>query len=290
MLAFAYALAIGPVPGAMIRPDAQPKGDSPLIITNAGVERAEDQPFVNDSYRFLPGEPVYFSFQIAGFQKTAGSDTQGRKIDLAYKITVEDANAIPLAPPESGKIQEELSAEDKDWSPKRRASFQLPSFVGAGTYHIHVAAHDAIGKTEITSDFPFHIGGAIVQPSETVAVQGFRFYRQEGGSEPLDVAAYQPGDAIYARFRIVSFKKGEENRYHLSYRVNVLRPDGKPFLNDTPDNNLDDKSFYPAPYVPGEIALTTSKDSSKGQYQLSVTVTDLIANVRSEFQTTFTLE
>ncbi len=264
--------------------------ESTLVITDAGVQRSEDAPFISPSFKFLPGEFLHFTFQIAGFKATAASETQARKIALAYTVAVADGKSMPLALPVSGKIAVELNPEDKDWSPKRRVSFHLPSFVAAGTYHVRIEARDIIANTETARDFPFQIGGPVVLPSNKVTVQSFHFFRNEDSRDPLEVAAFQPGDSIYTRFRIAGFQKAEDNRYSISYSVKVLRPDGKPFLPDESDAVVDSKSFYPAPYVPAEFALTTSKKTATGIYQITITVHDRIAGTENEFLSSFSIE
>jgi hypothetical protein len=48
--------------------------ESPLQILAAGVESSEDAPFVSSDFHFLPGDYLYFQFQIAGFAvKTAAN-------------------------------------------------------------------------------------------------------------------------------------------------------------------------------------------------------------------------
>lgn len=261
-----------------------------LAVTNTVVQRSEDGNPITPSFKFLPGEFVYFTFQIAGFAKTPATETQPGKLSVSYNIALLDEAERALAPAVEDKVNVELNAEDKDWTPKRRASFQLPSFVAAGAYRVHVAVKDEIGKRETTADIPFQIGGTVVPASAALGVQSFGFFRSANDREPLEVAAYQAGDNIFARFQIVGFKKGDENRYQLTYKVGVLRPDGKPFLRDSPDVELDGKSFYPAPYLPAEIDLTTGKDAAKGQYRLVVTVHDRVSQATATYPAVFTIE
>ena len=98
------------------------------------LQSSEDAPFIQSEYRFQPGEFVYTTFQIAGFQVQGGTEEQPRKVALSYTVAAEDANGVPLVAPVSDKIEVELSAEDKNWTPKRRASFSLPSFVAAASF------------------------------------------------------------------------------------------------------------------------------------------------------------
>src|SRR5947209_20387477 len=68
------------------------KADDPPAIIDAGVQNAEDVPFVELDYRFQPGQFVYTTFQVTGFRVQAGTEEQPRKIAMAYKVTAEDAN------------------------------------------------------------------------------------------------------------------------------------------------------------------------------------------------------
>lgn len=264
--------------------------NSSLAIVDAGVQESEDSPFAPSDYRFLPGDYVYFTFQITGFEIRSLNRGEVRKISLNYDVRPEDANGIPLTASSSGSIETELSPEDKHWTPKRRASFLLPSFIGAGDFHIHVVVKDAIAKTEISKDFAFRVGGLEVKRTNSIEIETFQFFRNENDDQPLDLAAYAPGDTVYARFEMVGFKTGPQNGYHLSYGVTVLGPDGKPFLQAPHAAELADATFYPAQYLPGALSITTSSSSTRGEYIAILTVRDLIANTNYEIKKAFSLE
>ena len=265
--------------------------DSSLAIVGAGVQVTEDAPFVSATHEFLPGDYLYFTFQIAGFQIKSEQRDQVRKIALKYSVTIEDANSTLLAPQSAGEIGTELSPQDKDWIPKRRASFLLPPYVSAGDYRVHVAASDSLSGAKAAADFPFRVGGTHVSKSAGLSVQDFQFTRREDDEDKLDVAAYSPGDTVYAQFNIVGFHVGgPENRHHLSYGVTVRRPDGKPFLKEEKAAELDAGSFYPAQYLPGTINVLTSPDSQHGQYVMIITVHDLLGNTASQVKEAFSIE
>ncbi len=264
--------------------------DSTLAIVDAGVQQAEDAPFVNPGFRFLPGDYLYFTFQIAGFSIRSEQRNEVRKISLSYELALEDAKGVPLTPPASGDIQAELNPEDKHWTPKRRVSFLIPSFIAAGDFHVHVTVKDLLGKSETSEDIPFHIGGMEVQSANAITLQDFRFLRGENDGQPLEVAAYSPGDTVYVKFEIVGFKTGPRNEYNLSYGIQVLGPDGKPFVDQPKAAELADSSFYPAQYLPGDLTVTTSATSSRGGYVLIVTVRDLIAKTSYQAKKVFSLE
>jgi hypothetical protein len=264
--------------------------ESSLQIVAAGVESSEDAPFVSSDFHFLRGEYLYFQFQISGYATKTVEGSEARKISLAYEISPQDAKGVALTPPVMGLITEELSAEDKNWTPKRRASFLLPSFVAAGEFHVHLAIKDVIGNTSIEGDFPFHTGGIVVLPSTALGVQDFQFLRREDDSDPLEVPAYRPGDTVYVRFNMTGFHLGDGNEYHVSYGLTVNRPNGKPYLNEPSAAELSDRSFYPVRFVPGEVSVNTSSDVALGQYVLLLTVRDLAASRTYQVKRAFTIE
>jgi len=264
--------------------------ENQLAVVDAGVQASEDAPFVTADYHFLPGDYLYFTFQIAGFAVKSDERDEVHRISLSYEIAPQDANGIALAPEAASKIQTDLSPEDKNWLPKRRVSFLIPSFVAAGEYRVHVAVKDVFGNAEASADFPFRVGGIRIQPSPALTVENFHFLRGENDREPLKVAAYSPGDTVHARFDMVGYKLRPDHSYQLSYGLTVLRPSGKPFFQDPKAAELQSDSFYPAQFVPGIIDLTTTPDTPRGEYVLVLTVRDLVGNQTYETRQAFSVE
>ena len=266
------------------------RADSSLAVIEAGIQQAEDAPFIPPSYHFLPGDFVYLTFEIAGFSVKTDRSTDTRHISLTYEIEPQDADDVALVAPIKGTIEADLNPEDKNWTPKRRASFLLPSYIAAGNFHVRIVGRDFVGKSEASKDLPFLIGGIEVPHTYSLTAQNFAFVRKEGDRDALEVAAYAPGDTVFARFNMIGFKLGKGNRYELSYGVTVLRPDGKPLLQDPHAAELKDDTFYPARYLPGSIAITTPSNAPKGQYVFTLTIHDLIGNRTSEIKQSFSIE
>lgn len=265
----------------------------PLAIIGAGVQAEPESPFVSLAYRFLPGDYVYFTFQIAGFKIAEKEDAYAdktRKISLSYKVVPEDAAGRPLVPPSTGTIAEFLHPQDKDWIPKRRTSFLLPSFLAAGVYRMHVSAEDALGKMQTSLDVPFAIGGTEIKPSPAITVQNFRFYRGAHDAKPLAVPAYSPGDPVFVRFDIAGYQLGPKNTYDVSYGLTVLGPDGKPFIQQPHAAELKSGGFYPAQFVPASLSLTTNRKNARGAYVIVLQAKDLIGGKNCEIKQAFTLE
>jgi hypothetical protein len=261
-----------------------------LAIVQAGVQQSEDAPFAPADYTFLPGDFLYFTFQIAGFAIQSLDRDEVHKISLTYQVTPEDANGVPLTKPVSDSIQAELNSEDKSWTPKRRASFLLPSYIASGDFRVHVEAQDLFGKSEVAKDFPFHIGGVHIEASDSVNVQHFEFLRHEMDREALDVPAYSPGDTVFARFDMAGFKVGPGNTYDLQYGLVVMQPSGKAFLEAPQAADLKASSFYPAQYLPGTVRINTPPNSAKGEYILTLVVRDLIGKTKYETKKSFSIE
>jgi len=264
--------------------------ESNLAIVQAGVQQSEDAPFVPADYQFLPGDYLYFTFQIAGFSIQSLNRDEVRKISLTYQVTAEDGEGTALIEPVSDSIQAELNPEDKNWMPKRRVSFLLPSYIASGDFHVHVVVKDLFGKAECSKDFPFHIGGVRIEPSASVSVQHFKFLRREGDRNALEVPAYSPGDTVFASFDMAGFKLGQSNTYSLEYGLSVVQPSGKMFLDAPRAAELKSNSFYPAQFLPGVIRITTPPDAAKGEYVLTLTVHDLIGNTQYETKKSFGIE
>jgi len=264
--------------------------DSGLSILQGGVQNAEDSPYVPASYRFLPGDYIYLTFSIAGFTIKSEDAEKGRKISLSYEVRAEDLNGSPLAPAASDKIEAEINPEDKDWTPKRRVSFELPPYLAAGRFQIHVTVKDLFGKSETSKNFPFQIGGVHLEPSSSVVAEQFGFLRKENDREPLETPAYAPGDTVFARFEMIGFQTRKDNGYHLSYGVTVFRPNGKPLIDDPKAAELEATSYYPAQYLPGSAAFRLPSNAPKGQYVVALTLHDLIGNTTSQLRRAFSVE
>ena len=275
-------------PDAALRVQAAP-AESKLAIVEAGIEEAEDAPFAPKTYRFLPGEYVFVFFKIAGFEIESAA-AEVRRLSLSFEVTAEDARGIALAALASGEIKEEINPQDKEWIPTRRTSFQLPSFVAAGEYHVHIKVKDVFAKTETAKDLPFLIGGTEIKRSAAVTAENVRFLRTEEAREPLQLPAYRAGDTVFMRFEMAGFKTSAKNGYHVAYGVKVLRPNGSLYFEDVHAAELSAESFYPAQFVPGNLALTTSADSSSGQYTVILNVRDLVGGQTAESRTVFQIE
>src|SRR5579883_1942308 len=160
-----------------------------LAIINAVVSSSEDGPPVASDYRFSPGDYLYFTFEIAGFAVHTENQGEVRKISLSYTVVPMDAQGRPLSEAVPGDIVTTLNPEDKNWVPKRRASFLLPAFVAAGSFHVHVTAKDAFGKTE-------SVFGGDVDMKRTGGDEGRQQKRSPAFGNPVLIFRVEGGDDV----------------------------------------------------------------------------------------------
>jgi hypothetical protein len=263
-------------------------GDS-LAIVNAGIAQEDNGALAPHDYQFLPSDPLFVVFEISGFQINRNEEKDTRSISLTWEVSLLDDAGRPLAEPQSGTVKTGLSPEDKKWIPKRRAQFSLPELIAAGKYHVHIAAKDLLGNTETAQDIPFLIGGRSIAPSASVGTQHIAFSRTEGGP-PLSVAAYQPGDSVFLSFDLTGFSDSPSHEYRISYRFDILGPDGKVFVHQREPVLLSGTPFYPAPFVPANFAVDTPPKSPRGKYTIVLTVRDELSKQSSTDKYEFTLE
>ena len=260
-----------------------------LAVVHASVAQEDNGARAPGDYKFLPGEPLFVVFEIAGFQVKHDEEKDTRAISLSWEVSVRDRENVPLAPAQGGEIKTGLSSEDKKWLPKRRAEFSLPQQIGAGEYRVHIVTKDLLSNTEAVKDIPFRIGGREVAPSPGLRVERLKFSREEGGPD-LQTPAYRPGDAIFLAFDIVGFSQAPEGEYHVSYRFQVLSPNGKVFVNQPQAVELSAKSFYPARFVPVNFSITAPGASARGEYTVLLSIKDEVSNQSSEAKYSFSLE
>src|SRR5260370_36533307 len=113
---------------------------------------------------------------------------------------------------------------------------------------MRVTEERAEGTAE--AEVSFRVESRAVAPSDTLVVRNFRFLRTEEDAHPLEVAAYRPGDTVWARFDMTGYKLGEKNRFDVEYGVKALRPKDQRTYHQPPAAGEKEEAFYPQRYPP----------------------------------------
>jgi hypothetical protein len=260
-----------------------------LTIVRTAFAQIEDGPSVGSDFQFLPGDTIYFSCQTEGYKKV-NQDYDKFRVYLTYQIEVSDSHGVPLRPLKEGDIQTILSPEDKDWMPKVRETITVPPLAQSGEYQVTVTMKDQLATATTVAHAVFLVKGHDVAPSDTLVVRNFHFLRGEDDDKPLQVAAYRPGDSVWARFDMTGYKLGEENAFDIQYGLQVLRADGSVAYSQPNAASEQDQSFYPQRYQPGVLSLDLAKDQPLGEYTIVLTVRDNLGNQTYETREKFSVE
>ena len=258
---------------------------TPFAILKPTVSDMEDGPGVPPSFTFVPGQFVFLSFQVGGYQVSAE-----RKLRLSYKVDALDPKGVRLMETIANTLETTLFDEDKNWKPKMRQQILLPPLAGSGVYKIAIQVTDDLSKATASQQVGLEVRGHEVEPSDSLIVRNFYFYRGEEDHDPLAVAAYKAGDTLFARFDITGYKFGPRNSVDVDYRISVLAPGGRVLFTQEKAAVEKSSSFYPKAYVPGSMNLNIFKDTRPGQYTVVCTASDHIGNQTYEAKGTFTVE
>jgi hypothetical protein len=258
--------------------------DNKLAVVKLVFAQSEDGPAVVN-YDFMPGESAFFSCRVEGYSKSDKNE-----ISLTYQIQAQDAQGILLQPMKKDKVEATLSPEDKDWRPKLRDNIVVPPMAPSGEYQVLVTVKDERNGATAEARATFTVQGRNVAPSDTLVVRDFRFFRNEDDAKPLSVAAYRPGDSLWARFLMTGFKLGEGNAFDIEYGLVVLRPDGTTAYSEPHAASMKEQPFYPQRYQPGALSLNFPKDQPVGEYTIVLTVHDNVGGQTAETRETFSVE
>jgi len=263
-----------------------------LAFERLALHQYEDGPLLPSSHDFLPGETVWFSCRITGFEsEPAGDNRDNRNVKLSWRIGLLDPAKIPVEPAKTGRLDESLRLQDKDWVPKFVVSFLLPSFIPGGSYHIPVSVKDELAGSEISGDLEIHVRAESIEPSASFVIRNFRFLRNEDDTAALrSPITYKQGSTLWARFEMAGYRFEANNKFSVEYGLAILGADGKELFAQPVAAAESKESFYPQLRVPGALSLHLDANVPLASYTLVVTVRDKIGGDAVELRETFSVE
>src|ERR1051325_7304318 len=110
-----------------------------LQIVKPVISQMEDGVPDPPGFEHVPGEILYFSCRIGGYSKTPEE-----KIHLAYSVQAFDAKGVALTELYKNELTDEVSPQDKEWTPRVATEVPIPPLIASGTYKIVVKAEDLI--------------------------------------------------------------------------------------------------------------------------------------------------
>jgi hypothetical protein len=263
---------------------AAPAAKKLAVVSTAFADSDDGPPSASDD-QFLPGETLFFRCQVEGYKRSESND-----VKISYEIQAADSHDVPLQLPEKGSVATTLSPEDKNWMPKLRYTVVVPPLAESGEYHVIVKVKDELGDATAETRAKFTVHGHDVAPSDSLAVRNFRFFRDENDAKPIPIAAYRPGDSLWARFDMTGYKIADKNMFDIGYGLVVLREDGSIAYSQPEAAVSKEAPFYPQRYQPGELSLNMPKDIAKGEYTIVLTVRDNVGQQTCETREKFSIE
>lgn len=256
-----------------------------LEVAKTIVSQSDGGTPLPPGFTHVTGEILFLTFSVNGFQKDANE-----KVRVAYTVDTLDPKGVKTSETIANEVTAELAPQDKEWAPRVRHEITLPPLGHSGTYKIVIKVRDLVAKTEAEKTLPVEVQGHKVEPSPTLIVRNFRFFRAEEDAEALAKPVYRAGDPVWARFDIIGYQYGKGNAIDVVYGVSVNTMSGK-VLWSQPEAAVErSQSFYPKPWVPGAMSITLGKDFKPGEYAIGVQVKDGVGNQNFEAKYTFVVE
>ena len=257
----------------------------PLAAVNLILQQFEDGPQLAGDYKFLPGETVFFSFQVQGYQQSPE-----RQVHLTYSIETLDSDQIRLVEPVSEKLETTTTEQDKEWLPRIRYSVLLPPYALPGQYRIAARVKDELSGRESATEIKVNVGGRAVEKSDSLTLRNFRFLRAEDDTEPLRTPAYKGGDTLFARFDVTGYKIGEKNRMLVVCGMSIVAPSGKEMFSEPRAAVDEEEPFYPKRYFLGAFSLNVQPKTTPGVYTLVISVRDEVGGQTYQSRQPFRIE
>ncbi|MBV9508277.1 MAG: hypothetical protein JO323_25070 [Acidobacteriia bacterium] len=258
---------------------------APLQIVRPILSDSDGGAALPASFGYRPGETVFFSCRLTNYQKTPQE-----RMHAAYSIQAFDPKGVALTELFKNEITEEVAPQDKEWMPRIATEIPIPPLIAPGTYRILVTAEDLVAKLKTELSVPFEVRGRSPEPSGTLTVRDFHFYRGEEDAEALEKPAYRSGDVVWTRFDITGFRYGPNNKIDVSYQVSILDGSGKVLWTQPEPTGENTESFYPKLWIPASMSITIQNNTRPGGYSIAVQVKDAIGNQTYEAKAAFTVE
>jgi hypothetical protein len=236
-------------------------------------------------FEHAAGETIWVQCRVSGYSKS-----ENQQVWLKYSVQAFDPKGVPLDEVFQNERKTEVSAQDKEWQPKIATSIPIPPLGGPGTYKILFKVEDVVAKTNAELPVPFKVRAREVEPSDTLVVRNFRFYRDEDGNQPADKPVFKPGDGVFARFDLIGYKFGPKNKIDVSYITTVIAPGGKVLWTQPEPAVERSDAFYPQRYVPAAMGINLQKNIRPGEYAIGVQAKDAGGGQTCEATFTFTIE
>jgi len=256
-------------------------GASGLKVDNGVAAQFEDGAPLG-SMQLVPGEVVYFSFNVENFKKS-----ENGRVEITGHVQVFDSSGVAIAPQDDIPLLTSLSDEDKNWKPKMRTAVAIPPIAPRGIYKIKFDATDEISHQTASGEAAFGVEAKFVAPSGILAIRELNFYRAQDDTTPLITPSFHPGDMVWVKFYITGYKHGEQKSIDAAYDVELTNSDGVSIMKQEDAAMEKSTAYYPQPYIPGIFSLTLKSTMTPGVYTVIITARDAVGNQTATAKSNF---
>ena len=258
-----------------------------LGIEEAYVSDSEGGARVGELHSFAEGEKVYLDFRIAGFAQ-AGDPP---RVKIEYDVAPVDDLGRSLAPGLKGVVDEEITAQDKNWRPHLRYELEIPQVPRPTAHRFEVRLKDLVANVEASAEIPFRVASKYPAAPASLSVYDFKFFRSEYDEAALQEGqTFHPEDKIFLRFYVTGFRFGKSNSYNLEYGLQLKDAAGKILLNAHKAAAESRESYYPKDFVPCAVAILLERSVRPGNYAITLSVRDVVGNQRADSVHPFVIE
>jgi hypothetical protein len=252
-LTLAAALALAPAQGGK------------LDLTNLRPTYGLQGP-TRPTSKFLPGDPVYLTFDIDGI--TVGKD--GKAVyTMGFDVT-----------DKAGKSWHKVDPVERvDFVPlggsrvPGRAFVSLGVDAPAGEYTMKFTTTDTVTKATGQFEYKFEVLKA------DLGVIQVRASRDEPGNQPAHTTGFV-GEEIWIQFAAAGFKRDAKNQPNLRFEMVTLDDKGKPTIAQPLTLDVD-KLDEKVPIYSLRFPLPLTRP---GKFTVKLTVTDKVANKTTTFE------
>jgi hypothetical protein len=147
-----------------------------------------------------------------------------------------------------------------------------------------------VAGTQVKQEVSLVVRSRQIEPSDTLVIRNFRFFKDENDTRPAPGSLFHPGETLWAKFDITGYKLAEKNHMKVQYGLSVLSTEDEVLFEQADAALEEDTSFYPKRYVPGVLSLSLQPDLAKGNYVLAITAKDLLGDQEYTAKQTFTVQ
>lgn len=259
-----------------------PESTRKLELVDVTVGEYSTSMRLPEGFEFASGMPVFLSFRAAGFN----FDPEFAVVSLDYSVAVFDSAGNPFDQPVTGRFVRRFSPDDQSYLPHIQIKVIVPDFICPGDATFKIRMTDRRSKQTVNGGGVIPIRSGFPKTSGTFEILNLKLYRIENDETTVDEPVFKPGDAIWTRFLLASFR-WKEREYDLRYGLTVLGKDGRVVLSVPEAAAERNTSEYLRSYVPCLASVRLERSARPGPYSLVISATDGFAKAEAKITVPF---